>query len=267
MSAMVVKADMLGGLIYAAMVAYLAAFVALARKRARAGGTLFSLGCVLCLGAILTCWLQAGHPPLQNLFGVFLCLGALAYPLSVFWRRVLRVAGSPADALMGFVLLFPVGFEFQPDPVGLPPALQSPLLVLHVGAYMLAYVVLFKAGLQAVTGLVGKGAPAEDGAVGPQEATWRLVRLGFPLLTLGLVLGAVWGKAAWGDYWQWDPKELWSLAMWLVYVAYFQVRRMFGERRPRLSSALVLGGAVVIVITLSWVNLARLFAGKHSYAL
>jgi ABC-type transport system involved in cytochrome c biogenesis permease subunit len=155
---------------------------------------------------------------------------------------------------------------FRADAQYLPPALQSPLLGLHVGAYVLAYVILLKAGVQACAGLVARG-PAGDGErVRCELGAYRLVRLGFPVLTLGLVLGALWGKRAWGDYWHWDPKELWSLAMWLVYLAYFQTRHIFGPRHTRLSLAVAVAGVVVIAVTLSWVNLARLFAGLHSYA-
>jgi ABC-type transport system involved in cytochrome c biogenesis permease subunit len=85
------------------------------------------------------------------------------------------------------------------------------------------------------------------------------------LLTVGLFLGSVWGKLAWGDWWGWDPKELWSLAGWLVYSLYFHVR--FGwPRLYRTQQALVLLGMAVIVITLLWVNLSRLFQGLHNYA-
>jgi ABC-type transport system involved in cytochrome c biogenesis permease subunit len=96
---------------------------------------------------------------------------------------------------------------------------------------------------------------------------YRVAAMGFPLLTLGLVLGAVWGKLAWGDYWNWDPKELWSLVSWLVYLGYFHVRSTWGVRYPRLNAALVLAGLVAILVTLLWVNLGRIFAGgMHSYA-
>jgi ABC-type transport system involved in cytochrome c biogenesis permease subunit len=90
--------------------------------------------------------------------------------------------------------------------------------------------------------------------------------LGFPLLTIGLILGSWWGKLAWGDYWGWDPKEMWSLASWLVYVTYLHFRYMYGKKYPRINSLWVVLGMIVIVITLLWVNLSRLFAGLHSYA-
>ena len=123
----------------------------------------------------------------------------------------------------------------------------------------------------------GQSTPSEEALQSPgqhpgrpqpdlEKAVYNLVCLGFPLLTLGLTLGAVWGKYAWGDYWNWDPKELWSLATFLIYVLYLHVRYMYGPRRPRLNAALVLAGTAGVVITLLWVNLGRVFHGMHSYA-
>jgi ABC-type transport system involved in cytochrome c biogenesis permease subunit len=98
------------------------------------------------------------------------------------------------------------------------------------------------------------------------RSVYRLVCLGFPFLTAGLLSGALWGKQAWGDWWNWDPKELWSLATWLLYVAYFHVRAILPHRRPRVEACIVVLGLALIVITLLWVNLSRLFPGLHSYA-
>jgi ABC-type transport system involved in cytochrome c biogenesis permease subunit len=107
----------------------------------------------------------------------------------------------------------------------------------------------------------------EKGPISLERAAYRIVCLGFPLLTLGLVLGCIWGKIAWGDYWNWDPKELWSLISWLVFLGYLHVRYMYGKRYPRLNSSLVVTGLVAIVLTLLWVNLSRIFGGGlHSYS-
>ena len=121
----------------------------------------------------------------------------------------------------------------------LVPALQSPLLVPHVGAYLASYAILIFAAF----GIGG-----------------RLVPFGFFLMTLALVLGAVWGKICWGDWWQYDPKEMWSLATWLTFAAHFHCRR--GGRAAKWMLRL---GAVMILLTLTWVNFARIFRGLHSY--
>jgi ABC-type transport system involved in cytochrome c biogenesis permease subunit len=263
---MEIKYTIQGLLIYATMAAYLLAFVATIRRCRKAGQTLFFGGFCIALVSYVYRWNHVGHVPLQNLFEVFLSLGVLCYPISWFSRRVLRVAGQWADMLIGVLVLIPAGLVFDADPQPLPPALQSWLFVPHVGVYMLSYVFMAKACCQALEHLLVTP-DAESPFLPPERATYELIAIGFPLLTLGLILGSVWGKFAWGDYWGWDPKELWSLASWLVYVGYFHWRHMFGTRFAKINSVWAIVGLVVIVITVLWVNLSRLFPGMHSYAM
>ena len=255
-----------GLLIYAAMLAYLGTFIAVVFRLKRPGKWLYLAGFVLATVAFVYRWQHVRHVPLQNLFEVFICLGMLSYPISVFCRRFLGAEGIAADALIGFVVLFPAGFVFNAAPQKLPPVLQSWLFVPHVAAYMLAYMFLFKASLLALEQLVRKAEPNDDRSSTLERVTYRTICLGWPLLTLGLVLGAWWGKVAWADYWNWDPKELWSLATWLVYLGYLHFRYMFGTRHPRVNSTLAVCGAMFVVLTLLPANLASdIFEGLHSY--
>ena len=274
-------------MVLAAMAAYVAAAVALgagalvgmrrapakaARALRVAGWALYAAGFAVSLAAWLVRWQEVRHAPLQNLYEVCLTMGALMLPISLFCRLALRVRAEWADAVLAAVVLFPVAMVFNPDPQHLPAALQSPLFVPHVATYLAAYVVLGKAAVQAFGCLVHR--PAERGgeilgggaSADRERATYTMVCFGFPLLTLGLVLGAWWGKLAWGDYWNWDPKELWSFVSWLVFLAYLHFRAVRGPRSPVLGSVLVLAGTACILITLLWANLSRLFAGLHSYA-
>ena len=260
---MAVKLTALGLLIMGAMLLYVAAAAALAGKADRTGDRLFRCGFLLALAAFILRWVQAGHLPLSNLFEVFLTIGVLPYPFAAACRRFLDVGGRTADALTGAVLLFPAALIFDAEPQRLPPILQSPFFGPHVASYVLGYLIMLKAGVHAAGAMV---APDPVARSEREQKAFRLVRLGFPLLTLGLALGAMWGKRAWGDYWNWDPKEIWGLAMWLVYVAYFQFRDLSDAQRPRAGAAIALAGSAAIVITALWVNLSRIFAGLHSYA-
>ena len=286
---MEIKFSVVGALIYLAMLLYVAsALVALVRWIQRLGAedlpgsagsrpedrrlgrvvkVLYGVGFLAAATALVLRGYEVEHVPLQNLFEVCLCLGTLIYPISLFCRRFLKVGGEGVDAVIGFIVLFPAGFIFSEEAQRLPPALQSFLFVPHVSAYMLSYVILAKAAVPAFARLVWREGPAEAGLVPHELAAYRMTMLGFPLLTLGLVLGAWWGKLAWGDYWNWDPKELWSLVSWLVFLGYLHFRSMYGTRFARASAALVVVGLVAIVITLLWVNLGKMFAGGlHSYA-
>ena len=189
---MAVKLNVLGLLVMAAMAAYAAAAVTLLCRRRPAGMTLFVSGFALALAAFVLRWVEAVHLPMQSLFEVFLTLGMLACPIAVFSRRFLGVGGEAGDAAVGFLVLFPAAFLFRAEPQQLPPALQSWIFAPHVAAYMLAYMILAKAGVQAVMQMFRETAVSGEGLASCETATYRLVRLGFPVLSLGLVLGAVW---------------------------------------------------------------------------
>jgi cytochrome c-type biogenesis protein CcsB len=92
--------------------------------------------------------------------------------------------------------------------------------------------------------------------------SYRIIGLGFPLLTIGIIAGAVWANEAWGSYWSWDPKETWALITWLVFAAYLHARitRGWQGRKPAILAA---SGFVVVWICYLGVNL--LGKGLHSY--
>jgi cytochrome c-type biogenesis protein CcsB len=92
--------------------------------------------------------------------------------------------------------------------------------------------------------------------------SYRIIGLGFPLLTIGIISGGVWANEAWGSYWSWDPKETWALITWLVFAAYLHARITKGwqGRKPALLAA---AGFVVVWICYLGVNL--LGKGLHSY--
>ncbi|MCP2730748.1 c-type cytochrome biogenesis protein CcsB [Limnofasciculus baicalensis] len=92
--------------------------------------------------------------------------------------------------------------------------------------------------------------------------SYRIIGLGFPLLTIGIIAGAVWANEAWGSYWSWDPKETWALITWLVFAAYLHARitRGWQGRKPAMLAAT---GFMVVWICYLGVNL--LGKGLHSY--
>jgi cytochrome c-type biogenesis protein CcsB len=92
--------------------------------------------------------------------------------------------------------------------------------------------------------------------------SYRVIGLGFPLLTIGIIAGGVWANEAWGSYWSWDPKETWAFITWLVFAAYLHARitRGWQGRKPAILAAI---GFVVVWICYLGVNL--LGQGLHSY--
>lgn len=103
---------------------------------------------------------------------------------------------------------------------------------------------------------------AQDKANIYDEITYRCVAFGFPLLTLGIILGGLWANEAWGNYWSWDPKESMSLVTLLGYGVYLHLR-VNGEHRQRTLAWVSVAGFVLMLITYFGVNLMGV--GLHSY--
>lgn len=92
--------------------------------------------------------------------------------------------------------------------------------------------------------------------------SYRIIGLGFPLLTIGIIAGAVWANEAWGSYWSWDPKETWALITWLVFAAYLHARitRSWQGKGPA-----VLASIGFIVVWVCYLGVNFLGKGLHSY--
>nr|BDD17434.1 putative cytochrome-c synthesis associated protein [Takakia lepidozioides] len=92
--------------------------------------------------------------------------------------------------------------------------------------------------------------------------SYRIISLGFPLLTIGILSGAVWANEAWGSYWSWDPKETWALITWLIFAIYLHTRMNKGwqGKEPAIVASL---GFFIVWICYLGVNL--LGKGLHSY--
>jgi cytochrome c-type biogenesis protein CcsB len=94
--------------------------------------------------------------------------------------------------------------------------------------------------------------------------TWsyRIIGLGFPFLTIGIISGAVWANEAWGSYWSWDPKETWALITWLVFAVYLHSRLLKGWQGKK---AALVGSAGFFVIWICYLGVNFLGKGLHSY--
>ena len=96
------------------------------------------------------------------------------------------------------------------------------------------------------------------------DIIYRVITVGFPFLSVGVVMGAVWAHYSWGRYWGWDPKETWALITWFVYAVYLHTRITLGWTGKPGAFIAVAGFAVVIFCYMG-VNLGLTGEGLHSY--
>ena len=92
--------------------------------------------------------------------------------------------------------------------------------------------------------------------------SYRVIGLGFPFLTIGIISGAIWANEAWGSYWSWDPKETWALITWLIFASYLHSRITKGWEGKKTA---ILGGAGFFVIWICYLGVNFLGKGLHSY--
>ena len=186
----------------------------------------------------------------------------------VIFERVYNQRSLGAVLMPGIATLFSISlFFFTPEVTPLIPALQANrILAIHVGMMMMSYSALSVSFGAAVLYFVqdGKRRFARlPSARALEEIAHKSVLVGFPMLALGVALGAWWANAAWGRYWGWDPKETSALVTWLVYAGYLHARGLKGWRGKRSAAILILGYAGVM-FTYFAVNLW--VSGLHSYA-
>jgi len=218
------------------------------------------IGASLVFRAIAT-----GHGPFSNMYEFSIAfawgiLGAYYWFEHKYHQRMLGLLALPVALGM---LLYASTIPADIEP--LVPALQNNLLLsVHVATAIVAYgsfTVAFAAAIlylaQPESGRWGLPKPAVLDEIG-----YRAIVVGFPFLTLVIVLGALWADVAWGRYWGWDPKETASLVTWFIYGAYLHARVMRGWRGRKAAILLIVGFGATLLTYFG--NL--FFGGLHSYS-
>jgi cytochrome c-type biogenesis protein CcsB len=145
--------------------------------------------------------------------------------------------------------------------------LNSYWLDYHVTCMMLSYGAFTIAFAMALLYLLRAGVPRLMGWSPSLDDldlyTYRAIQFGWPLLGIGIVLGAVWADTAWGRMWSWDPKETWSLITWLIYTVFLHVRLVHGWRGRVMAWASIVGYGAVLF---TYLGVNFVLSGLHSYA-
>jgi cytochrome c-type biogenesis protein CcsB len=280
--------------VYSAMAVYTIAFIAftldLARRSAadttsvatkktprfeRAAMALTVIAWVLHVAAAVMRGLAAGRVPWANMFEFTLTATAIIVGVFIalqFWQD-LRFLGV---FITGFTLiaLGVATVNFYVDVVPLPPALQSFWLVIHVFVASLGtgfFAVgagLSVAQLLQARRAAGKAAGLKFLDTLPdadklEALAFRVIVVGFVFWTFTLMAGAIWASRAWGRYWGWDTKEVWTFIIWTIFAGYIHARATRGWRGSR-SAWLAIIGFSAVVFNFTIVNL--FFKGLHAYS-
>ena len=261
----------------AASVLYLAALYAGNERLSCYGSKVCILAAVVSTAALGVRWYESyqmgiGRIPVTNLYE---SLVFFAWSINLAYLVVERKYGTRAFGVFimpiaFFTMMFAVSRDSAIGP--LVPALQSYWLHAHVITCFLGYAAFAVSAGAAVMYLIKSHDGRKGGKQGVaqrmpsdkvlDDLVYRAIICGFPLLTVGIITGAAWANFAWGSYWSWDPKETWSLIVWILYAVYLHARITRGWHGERAALLSIVGFAATIFCYLG-VNL--LLAGLHSY--
>ena len=252
------------------------------RRRQAAGIAMMltRLGGLLLIAAVAMRGLSVHRPPLGNMFE-FALVGAMFVVVAfvmISLRRDVRWLGlfvvGPVLLTLGLAITV-----FYTDASELLPSLKSFWLVIHVTVATIAVALFTIAFSVTILHLVKTWLEGQDPAsmsrirnivntaLPPARSLDRTAygihAVAFPLWTFTLIAGAIWAEQAWGHYWNWDPKEVWTFVIWVVYAAYLHARATTGWS-PRAANYLALVGYGAILVNYMVVNVY--FVGQHSYS-
>lgn len=252
------------------------------------GGISTSLANIFLFFILCSRWIVAGYFPLSNLYEslLFLTWILLTTYLYIETKTNSRLIGAivvPVTLLISGFANLTLSPEMQKSSP-LVPALQSNWLMMHVSMMLLSYGTLIIGSLLSLLFLVivRSGGSRQDiddidftdidfeisefGKIKLLQSldnwSYRIIGLGFPFLTIGIISGGVWANEAWGSYWSWDPKETWALITWLVFATYLHARITKGWEGQKTA---ILGGLGFFVIWICYLGVNFLGKGFHSY--
>ncbi|HOB78837.1 MAG TPA: c-type cytochrome biogenesis protein CcsB [Ornithinibacter sp.] len=246
-----------------------------ARKAAGIGWMLTLLATVLVVAGVVLRALEVHRWPLGNMYE-FAIVGAMFVLVSYCawaFRRDLRWLGLfvVTPVLLNLGLAITVWYT---DASELMPSLRSVWLAIHVAvatfsvavftiAFSLGILYLVQDRLESTPGRKRSFMDRLPDARSLERLTYAVHIVAFPLWTFTVIAGAIWARQAWGSYWNWDPKEVWSFVIWVVYAAYLHARATTGWKRQN-AVWIALAGYGCIIINFAVVNV--FFVGQHSYS-
>lgn len=211
-------------------------------------------------------WIVGGHVPMAGSFDSMNLLALSICIITLIMSRKYEMA-LPAGLLMtGVVLLVQMMGGSNPPVTHLMPVLSSPLLSLHVTVIMIAYALLFFMMLNGISAVVVRILQPENTAYLQrlQDISTIMLYPAVALLTAGIFIGAVWANISWGNYWSWDPKEVWALITLLIYIIPLHKSVWTAFRKPMLFH--VYGILAFLSVLMTYFGVNFLLGGMHSYA-
>jgi cytochrome c-type biogenesis protein CcsB len=238
----------------------------------RLASTALVAGFVVQVLFVFVRYFAAGYTPITNMHESLSFLALCLAGFFLFLRRLYRIEilGAVFLPIVSVLLIASLASSAEIRP--LSPMLRSFWLPIHTffafvgNAVFLAGFLISIVYLILERGIKKKRSSQLAGRFPSLETldriNYKCMSYGFPLLTLGIITGSLWAELAWGSYWNWDPKETWSLITWIVYALLIHNRLAIGWRGRR-TAYMMIAGFLSVLFTFIGVNL--FLGGLHSY--
>ena len=244
-----------------AICGYCSAGIAFVFKKTRLAYAFAALGWAANLAIFIKNWYINGYPPFASMYQVLSDISLLFVILMVVIIKLRADDGWLAPYFCFGAAIPLVGTLFMDRNMhwSLMPALRSPYFVPHVFSYVLSYALCAVAFLVTVIGLCRRRYTEKY-----EGASCLILRIAFPFMVCGMLLGALWADQVWGNYWTWDIKEVWSLITVSMYLCYFHARRI--KKMKVAAVVFQILGFAALIFTFLCVNVLPNIAGSlHTY--
>lgn len=233
-------------------------------KLGKCSSALVKLALLLHTVAIVFRGIGAKRFPLSNQYEFATAFAWCIILFYVFFERIHK--DKTIGAYITPIAFLLIGYAAMQNKEVRPlmPALQSGWLAIHVSLAILSYGSFALACGLSIKYILNIGHKSDKGLNQDQleDYSYKLVAIGYILLTLTIITGALWAQKAWNRYWAWDPKETWSLITWFIYTAYLHMRRINHLKGKKAAWFLVIG---FICVIFTYIGVNTLIPSLHSY--
>ncbi len=212
-------------------------------------------------------WVEAGNPPFGNMYHVMIFASMCFMPMYLIlkyrnkqdWLLFYFTFTSAVPLIGALCMEKEIGWKRM-------PALQSIWFVPHVTAYMISYSLATVAFVLSLVYYLKKFGNVNVDYNKYSKAIYNTILLSFPLMTFGMLSGALWAEEAWGVYWSWDVKETWSLITWFLYLLYFHIKRTNLNKWDLCIQILAFLALLITFFVVNFGLIPKLNSMLHSYA-
>ena len=211
-------------------------------------------------------WTISGTLPMSNGYETMLFVAWIVQVVALVFSLRFRILLTCGFLMSGFFLLVSHISQMDPQITHIMPVLNSPLLSIHVSIIMIGFALLSLPLINGITALIVRmvNRNASTVTLALQQLSLLFLYPAMAALGIGIFVGAIWANVSWGEYWGWDPKEVWALITFMIYAVALHPKTLPALRRPMVFHVFMIVSFLTIIMTYFGVN--YVLGGMHSYA-